>query len=147
MMRRPPCHLDPESWDQDPGRGPHRPVDELVQACLTQCPVLARCVAMDTAGCYGVIAGEYRPWPSDSHLKVAERATVRGRVIAGIRDEFEHAASGTALPKVDELARVYGVSTTTVRGALRWLAHNDVLVKPATRRQTYRVAQRTESAA
>lgn len=138
----PPCRVDPISWDLDPGVGaPHIPVDDMVHACLVQCPRLERCRA--EAGedvIYGVVAGEYRPWPSDARVDELERSHIVRRLVAAIRTEVTELEFDDPLPPTRQLAREFGTSTTAVRAALRWLVAEDVLLKPATRTTPYRVA-------
>lgn len=149
MRRLPPCLVDPEAWDVDPGpgRGPHPPIDQLIQACLTQCPAIVKCRALDRGDCYGVVAGQYRPWPAPAILATAFRQGAMSRVAAAVRVTVEHSKPGQVLPQAAELARLYGVSGTTVRSALLALADEHVLIRPANRRQWYRVPERTENAA
>lgn len=147
MHRTAPCLLDPRSWDLDPGQGPHRPVEHLISACLNQCPALDLCRQLDRGDCYGVVAGEYRPWPADKVLAASFRQSALKRIVAAIQASVAAAKPGYVLPGAAELARLYGVSETTVRSALLELADQQILTRPATRHQWYRVPDRTENAA
>lgn len=144
MQLKPPCHADPADWDQDPGREftPHSPVHQLIHLCLTQCPALERCRALDKGDCFGVVAGRYRPWPDPSRLASMYQAGGAMRVAGAVRIEVEGLKPGTEIRTAAELAREHGVSKTTVGKALRWLAAEDVLVRPADHRKPYRVAAR-----
>lgn len=144
MQLKPPCHADPLDWDQDPGREftPHSPVHQLIHLCQTQCPVLALCQQLDKGDCYGVVAGRYRPWPHDSRLASMYQSAGAAQVAGAVRIEAEQLPPGTAIRPASELAREHGVSKTTVGKALRWLAGEDVLVRPRDHRKPYRVAAR-----
>lgn len=147
MHRIPPCAADPESWDLDPSLAPHPPVEQLVNACLSQCPALALCRQLDRGDCYGVVAGEFRPWPDAKSLAAAFRSGTMSRVITGVRASIANAHPGTVLPGAQDLARLYGCSDTTVRSALRWLAEQHVLTPPVNRHHWYQVPERSENAA
>lgn len=141
MQLAPPCFMDPASWDLDRGEGvPHTPIEQLIQACRTQCPRLAWC--QDRAKgeeIYGVVAGEYRPWPATAQVDALHRAPVLRRLVAALRAEIAELEPGQLLPTQTQLATDFGVSRHAVRAALRWLAEEDVLLKPATRAEWYRV--------
>lgn len=150
MQLKPPCYADPVSYDLDRGIGtPHPPVEQLIQLCRTQCAFLDWCRSRYAArdDVFGVVAGEYRPWPQDSAVATLHRSTVLRRIVAAIRDELDDLAPGEALPSCSQLAREFGTSRVTVRAALRWLVDQDVLTPPATRADWYRVPPRKEQAA
>lgn len=147
MQMRPPCLSDRASWDLDPSEGaPHVPVDQMIDACLSQCPTLDLCRQLDRGDCYGVVAGRLRPWPTDTQLATVATSRTLKRVIAGIRADADALDAGDPLPDISELSRLYTTSRTTVRAALRWLAAEDVLIRPTDHRHRYRVANRTETA-
>lgn len=148
-MHERPCAVDPVSWDLDAGVGtPHIPVAQMIRACLTQCPRLERCRA-ETADdlVFGVVAGEYRPWPSDARLATLQRSRVLRRLVARIMTKVAALEPETPLSIV-QLAADLDASRTSVRAALRWLAAEDVLILPTTRTGPYRVSPpRKENAA
>lgn len=147
-----PCQLDPEAFDVDPGtrrRDANPPdVQALIQACRTACPILDLCAANaadpDTAEMYGVVAGEYRPWPGDTVVLTINQKTAKGRVIAGLTEIVETLNPGDPVPSAVDLARLYGVARTTALSALRCLAGEGILTRPGGYGHRY---QRTEIAA
>jgi hypothetical protein len=159
----PPCMIDPVSFDMDHPRGRPR-LDEtpaqrmqrlaapLIHACRTQCPILAQCSAdPDARSAYGVVAGEYRPWPSDSVLLQLNNVTAKGRVMAALIDQVKTLQPGDRLPGPVELAAVHGVARNTVNAALRALQTDGVVTRtPDTGRHwivTPEPAEPSESAA
>lgn len=151
--RRPPCALNPAAWDHDPGRGPHPPVAVLVHACRTVCPIYDQCKATADPSRYGVLAGEYRPWPTDSRLLMANAKLDRRRVADALLDDIRTSMKpGDEVPEIDWLARRYGVDRTVAFAALRTLAREKYLTRPRGYGHPWKVAKvptnnRTENAA
>lgn len=138
MMLERPCTLDPISWDTDAAVGaPHPPVDQLVRSCLIDCPALEWCTLNADPDTFGVVAGQYRPWPDDDRFALTP--TVR-KAVDSLTDLLTGLNPGDKIPPTRVLAQRWRMSRSSVRAGLRWLAGEDVLLLPTSHTGPYRVA-------
>lgn len=125
----PPCVADPVSYDVDPVSGvPHTPVNQLVQACLTRCPVYADCARLPHVDVYGVVAGQYRPWPPEPPDYVRGSPALR-QAIQHILSILPATTPGARLPSQRDLSAACGVSRPIVIRALEILSENGVIAQ------------------
>lgn len=144
-----PCMLDPISFDVDHPRGRPRHgetprarmarlTEPLVHACRTQCPILDRCrTDPDARQAYGVVAGEYRPWPSDATLLTISAGSVRARVLGELTARVRRLRPGDRLPGAIELAQAHKAARNTVLLALKDLEADGLICRPPETRRSW----------